>query len=97
LTVPERFPFVGHVQGAGLFLRVELVSDRKTRAPLPPAITERFFFECLRRGLLTMAYGASVRLQPALTIDEATAQNGLCILAEVFAQATREGWWASGY
>jgi 4-aminobutyrate aminotransferase / (S)-3-amino-2-methylpropionate transaminase / 5-aminovalerate transaminase len=95
-SFPERFPFVGHVQGAGLFLRVELVSDRKTRAPLPPAITERIFRECLRRGLLAMTYSASFRLQPALTIDEATARNGLAILAEVFAQATREGWWAGG-
>jgi 4-aminobutyrate aminotransferase/(S)-3-amino-2-methylpropionate transaminase len=92
-TFPERFPFVGFVQGAGLFLRIEMVKDRKTREPLPRPITERIFAECLRRGLLTMAYSASFRLQPALTIDEATAMNGLAILAEVFAEATREGWW----
>jgi 4-aminobutyrate aminotransferase-like enzyme len=89
----ERFPFVGFVQGSGLFLRIELVKDRKTREPLSRAITERIFMECVRRGLLTMAYSASFRLQPALTIDEATARNGLAILAEVFEVATREKWW----
>ena len=92
----ERFPFVGFVQGAGLFLRVEMVKDRKTREPLPRKITERIFMECVRRGLLTMAYSASFRLQPALTIDEATAKNGLAILAEVFETATREKWHLAG-
>ncbi len=89
----QRFPFVGYVQGSGLFLRVELVRDRKTKEPLPRKVTERIFMECVRRGLLTMSYSASFRLQPALTIDEATAKNGLAILSEVFETALREKWW----
>jgi 4-aminobutyrate aminotransferase-like enzyme len=89
----ERYPFVGFVQGEGLFLRVELVRDKKTKEALPRRITERIFAECVRRGLLTMAYAASFRIQPALTIDEATAGNGLAILAEVFDVVAREGYW----
>ena len=89
----ERFPFVGYVQGSGLFLRVELVKDRKTKEPLPRKVTERIFMECVRRGLLTMSYSASFRLQPALTIDEATARNGLDILSDVFETVLREKWW----
>jgi 4-aminobutyrate aminotransferase-like enzyme len=89
----ERYPFVGFVQGAGLFLRVELVRDKKTKEALPRRVTERIFTECVRRGLLTMAYAASFRIQPALTIDEATAKNGLAILAEVFDAVAREGYW----
>jgi len=92
-TYIDRYPFVGHVDGAGLFLRIELVKDRRTKEPLSRAVTERIFGECVRRGLLSMTYSASVRLQPALTIDEATAKNGLAILAEVFDLVTREGWW----
>jgi hypothetical protein len=49
--------------------------------------------ECVRRGLLTMSYSASFRLQPALTLDEATARNGLAILAEVFDLVSRDAWW----
>ena len=89
----DRYPFVGFVDGAGLFLRIELVKDKQTKQPLPRPVTERIFQECVRRGLLTMAYSASVRLQPALTIDEATARTGIDILTEVFDQAHAQGWW----
>lgn len=83
-TFVDRYPFVGFVDGAGLLLRIELVKDKKSKEPLPPAATKRIFQECLRRGLLTMAYSASFRLQPALTIDRATARNGIDILRDVF-------------
>ena len=89
----DRYPFVGFVDGAGLFLRLELVKDKQTKQPLSRPVTERIFHECVRRGLLTMAYSASVRLQPALTIDEATAKTGIGILTEVFDQVNAEGWW----
>ena len=92
-TYVDRYPFVGHVDGSGLFLRIELVKDRRTKEPLARTVTDRIFGECVRRGLLTMAYSPSVRLQPALTIDEATARNGLAVLGEVFDLVKREGWW----
>ena len=40
-----------------------------------------------------MAYAASFRIQPALTIDEATARNGVAILREVFDLVERERLW----
>jgi 4-aminobutyrate aminotransferase-like enzyme len=89
----ERYPFVGFVQGAGLFLRVELVRDKTTKEPLPRRVTNEIFLQCVRRGLLTMAYAPSFRLQPALTIDVDTARNGLAILAEVFDEVARQGAW----
>ncbi len=92
-TWVDRYPFVGVVRGAGMFLALELVSDRVTRVPLARKITERIFGECVRRGLLAMTYAASVRLQPALTTDAATAANGLTILREVFDLVAAEGWW----
>jgi 4-aminobutyrate aminotransferase-like enzyme len=91
----ERYPFAGHARGSGLFLGLELVRDKKTKEPLPRKVTERIFQECVRRGLLTMAYSASFRLQPPLTTDEATARNGLAILREVFDVVERERWWVS--
>ena len=78
------YPFVGEVHGRGLFLGIELVRNKQTKEPMSRSVTRVVFDECVRRGLLTMAYAPSFRLQPALTIDPATARNGLAILREVF-------------
>ncbi|MBI4403060.1 MAG: aspartate aminotransferase family protein [Deltaproteobacteria bacterium] len=80
----DRYPFVGDVRGRGLFIGMELVKDKATKEPLPRPVTEKIFQECLKRGLLTMAYSASFRIQPALTIDEATVDEAVAILTEVF-------------
>lgn len=89
----DRYSFVGHVQGSGLFLGVELVVDKKTKEPISKAACRRIFDASLARGLLTMAYSPHLRLQPALTLDEATARNGLEILREVFDEIERDASW----
>jgi 4-aminobutyrate aminotransferase-like enzyme len=88
----ERFSLVGDVRGAGLFIGIDLVSDKTTKEPLSKNSCRRIFDECLRRGLLTMTYTPRVRFQPAMTIDEGTIDGVVAILAEVFEQADREGW-----
>ena len=80
----EDYPFVGTVRGRGLFLGIELVRDKATKEPLGRHVARRIFEACLSRGLLTMAYAPSFRIQPALTIDRATAMNAVAILREVF-------------
>ncbi|HEY4183015.1 MAG TPA: aspartate aminotransferase family protein [Kofleriaceae bacterium] len=92
-TWVDRYPFIGTVRGSGMFLAIELVSDKVAKTRLTRAVTERIFQECVRRGLLTMSYTSSFRIQPPLTTDEATARNGLAILREVFDVVEREGWW----
>jgi 4-aminobutyrate aminotransferase-like enzyme len=89
----DDYPFVGHVRGRGLFLGVELVRDKATKQPLSRAVTRRIFDECVARGLFTMAYAPSFRLQPALTLDADTAREGVAILREVFDLVKREGLW----
>ena len=93
-TFVERYPFVGFVQGEGLFLRMELVKDKKTKEPLARAVTERIFQSCVKRGLLTMSYSASFRIQPALTIDRDTALAGAAILREVFDELAASRSWS---
>ncbi len=89
----DDYPFVGKVDGRGLFLGVELVRDKRTKEPLSRKVTRAIFDEAVRRGLFTMAYAPSFRLQPALTIDLATAKNGLAVLREVFDHVKRTGLW----
>jgi 4-aminobutyrate aminotransferase-like enzyme len=76
-----------------MFMAVELVSDKVAKTPLTRKVTERIFQAAVKRGLLTMSYSASFRIQPPLTTDEATAMNGLAILREVFDEVEREGYW----
>ena len=92
-AMAERYPFIGHARGAGLFLGLELVRDKKTKEPLSSRVTRRIFQECVARGLLTMSYSPHFRLQPALTLDEGTARNGLAVLREVFDLIDREKLW----
>jgi 4-aminobutyrate aminotransferase-like enzyme len=88
----ERHPFIGDVRGSGLFLGIELVKDRTTKEPLDGALMKQVYAECVRRGLLAMTYTAHIRLQPALTIDEATALEGLGVLDEVFSWVSDRPW-----
>jgi 4-aminobutyrate aminotransferase-like enzyme len=89
----EKYPFIGDVRGKGLLIGVELVRDRHTKEPLAKDVCVRLFRECLRRGLISMAYSPSFRVNPPLTIDEGTAEVALSILDEAFAALARDGSW----
>jgi 4-aminobutyrate aminotransferase-like enzyme len=85
----ERHEVVGDVRGRGLLLAVELVRDRKSRAPLAKPECERLFKLCLERGLLTMSYAPRVRINPPLVISEAEVDEGLAILDEALTELAR--------
>ena len=89
----ERYPFVGEVRGRGMFLAIELVRDKATREPLPMGVTRAIFDRCVQHGLLAMTYAPRVRLQPALTLDAATARNAAGLLREVFDHVHSTGLW----
>ena len=89
----DQYSFIGDVRGRGLFLGIEMVRDKKTKVGVSKNASNRIFTECLKRGLLTMSYAASFRIQPALTIDEATVDNAVAILNEVFRLTEKEGFW----
>ncbi|MBI4676336.1 MAG: aspartate aminotransferase family protein [Elusimicrobia bacterium] len=91
-ALQDRFPWVGRVQGRGLMIGVDLVSDRKTRRPLPGAITRDLFDEALRRGLISMCYNPNIRINPPLVITLEEAMRGADIFEEALAAvAERHG------
>jgi adenosylmethionine-8-amino-7-oxononanoate aminotransferase len=49
-------PHVGQVRGQGLFIGIEIVADRATKAPFPAAwqVTHRIEEACFERGLLIL-------------------------------------------
>lgn len=80
----ERYSFIGEVRGAGLMLGIEMVKDKKTKEPLSKNATNWIFKEFLNKGLLTMSYASSFRIQPAMTIDRDTIETIVAIMYEVF-------------
>jgi 4-aminobutyrate aminotransferase / (S)-3-amino-2-methylpropionate transaminase / 5-aminovalerate transaminase len=85
----EKYRTVGEVRGRGLLLGIELVEDRRSRKPLDRAITRDLYQECLRRGLLSMTYAPTVRINPPLVITEELARDGLAILDEALGAVLR--------
>jgi 4-aminobutyrate aminotransferase-like enzyme len=77
-----RHPLLGDVRGRGLLIGVDLVARAGSREPLDRARCQRLFQECLRRGLISMAYTPRLRINPPLCIDRATADEACDILDE---------------
>ncbi|OLD37575.1 MAG: aspartate aminotransferase family protein [Candidatus Rokubacteria bacterium 13_1_40CM_2_68_8] len=86
----EKYQCVGEVRGRGLMLGIELVRDRTTKEPLAKTVTQALYQECLRRGLVSMTYSPSVRINPPLTIREDMALAGLAILDDALETVVRE-------
>lgn len=75
----ERHRSIGDVRGKGLLIGLDLVADPKTGEPMATRWTERLYKRCLERGLIVMAYGPRVRINPPLVISEEEADAGLDI------------------
>jgi 4-aminobutyrate aminotransferase-like enzyme len=87
----EKHAVIGDVRGKGLLLGLELVRDRRTKELVSKDFTMALFQECLRRGLVAMSYTPVIRINPPLSIDEATALEGLEILDEALGAVSRDG------
>lgn len=92
LRAMERtYPVIGDVRGMGAMVGVELVADRKTREP-DPETTKRVQLETLKRGVVfptAGVYGNVVRFLVPLTIVDEALLEGLSVLNEGFAAATK--------
>jgi 4-aminobutyrate aminotransferase / (S)-3-amino-2-methylpropionate transaminase / 5-aminovalerate transaminase len=82
LEMQEKHPIIGDVRGKGLMMGVELVMDRKTKERPPKYITRALFDECLRRGVMSMCYSHTIRINPPLVITKEQAEEGLSKLDE---------------
>ncbi|MCO5169964.1 MAG: aspartate aminotransferase family protein [Planctomycetes bacterium] len=85
-----RYPLIGEVRGMGLMQALELVEDRKTKAPAKRAIAA-LFEEARRRGLLIGKgglYGNVVRVTPPLNVTADEVDRAMTLLDEAFAEVT---------
>jgi 2,2-dialkylglycine decarboxylase (pyruvate) len=83
----RRFDVIGDVRGPGLFIGVDFVEDRRTKAPATAACRKAWEF-ALERGLITQFGGPGgnvLKFKPPLTTPQADFARMLEIAAEIVA------------
>ena len=82
----SRYEVIGDVRGPGLFIGVDLVTDRDTRAPATEACTAAYEW-ALEHGLLTWFGGAGnvLKFKPPLTATDAEIDEMLARCEETVA------------
>jgi 4-aminobutyrate aminotransferase / (S)-3-amino-2-methylpropionate transaminase / 5-aminovalerate transaminase len=74
-SLSERYGFVAHVRGEGLFIGFDLVDEKG--AFWPAERCQLLFQALLRRGFITMAYAPRVRVNPPLILSTEEADEAL--------------------
>lgn len=92
LELQERHGCIGDVRGRGLMQGIELVTDRKSKAPAED-LGRRVTSECLARGLhmnivQLPGMGGVFRMAPPLTVSEDEIDLGLEILDSALSAAS---------
>jgi 4-aminobutyrate aminotransferase-like enzyme/Ser/Thr protein kinase RdoA (MazF antagonist) len=95
----QKFPLIGDVRGSGLFLGLDLVLNRETRAPapLPAAYVVNRLREC---GILTGTDGPRhnvIKLRPPLIISERDADQLTAALEKVLAEDSAQPQSSTGH
>ena len=86
-------PIIDEVRGRGLFVGIELVSDKKTRKPLNSRVVGQITKRCEQQGARIMAcgrYGSTIRLMPPLVITREHLRKGCDILINAIKESEGE-------
>lgn len=89
-NLQEKYKFIGDVRGRGLMIGVEMVEDRKTKEPLRGEACRSLFDECLKRGIMSMCYSKTIRINPPLVITKNEAEEALGKYDESFAAISKQ-------
>jgi 4-aminobutyrate aminotransferase len=82
IEMKEKYEIVGDVRGMGLFIGVEIVKDKRSKAR-GEAEAKRIMDYCFNRGLLVITAGRNtIRIIPPLNITQEQMDEGLDILEE---------------
>ena len=79
-------PKIGDVRGMGLINGVEIVQNRKTKAPATADMIHKIIDGCASKGLLIGSvgkYGNVMRVAPPLTITKALIDESCAVFEQV--------------
>ena len=92
LEMKDKYQMIGDVRGMGLMQGIELVDDRKTKAPSPKG-ANRLLEAAKKEGLLIGKgghYGNVIRMAPSMLISKAEMADGLKRLDRACAEAQKQ-------
>jgi 4-aminobutyrate aminotransferase/(S)-3-amino-2-methylpropionate transaminase len=78
-----KYPFVGESRGLGAMRALELVTDKKSKTPLPAASVKAIMHDCQDRGLIAIKAGVHdnvIRTLMPLVIKDDELERGLSAL-----------------
>jgi len=90
LALQQRYDCIGDVRGRGLLLGLDLVKDRRTKAP-DAELAQQVARECLALGMMTSVVRGGFgifRIAPPLTIEPHEIDLGLEIFDQALGRAT---------
>jgi adenosylmethionine-8-amino-7-oxononanoate aminotransferase len=85
----ERHAIVGEVRGTGLWLAIDLTTDRETRPLFPVEHLARLVARARSKGLIIRPAGSAIELAPPLVIQPAEIEEGVQILDDCIAEEAR--------
>ncbi|WP_322032157.1 aspartate aminotransferase family protein [Paraburkholderia sp. J76] len=91
LDLMERFDCIGDIRGRGLLLGLEIVKDRRTKAPAD-GLGAKITRECMKLGLSMNivqlpGMGGVFRIAPPLTVSEQEIDLGVELLGQAIARS----------
>ena len=85
--IQSRHPSIGQVRGMGLMIGVEFIKDSITKQP-DVSLRDRIIHLAFQNGLLLLGCGKStIRIAPALSINQSEIDQGLTIFEKVISMA----------
>lgn len=76
----DKYECIGEVRGKGVFQAIELVADRKTRAPVSAQQMAALKADLLARGMLGFIAENRIHVVPPCIVTEQEAKEGIAIL-----------------
>jgi 2,2-dialkylglycine decarboxylase (pyruvate) len=94
-AMAKEFEWIGDIRGRGVLLGIELVQDRRSKAPAD-AETQAIFQYCLDHGLIFQVRGVRdlknvIRLVPPMTTTRVELDRALSILHDAFTKVAERG------
>jgi adenosylmethionine-8-amino-7-oxononanoate aminotransferase len=90
LRTLEHHPIVGEVRGTGLWLGLDLTTDKETRAVFPMSRMSSLVRRGKEKGLMLKFMGPALEFAPPLIVRKEEIDEGMAILEECIAEEEKE-------